>query len=253
MPKCEMKFFNSLGGVSEGIFKSLNCDLNSGDDLNHIKINRKIVCNSFSGNNKIFTVKQFHSDKVYVLKDINDLTLENKIECDAIITNLIDVLIGITTADCCPILLHDEENGIVGACHAGWRGAISDIFINLLNSMKENFGSQVQKIKVFIGPTIHKKNYQIQRDFYDVWINKNKNFNQFFTKNSSGYHFDLPSLIIYKLENLGIVKNNIVNNEIDTFSNSEYFSYRREIMSGKIKSGNTTFGRNISVIKNLPS
>jgi YfiH family protein len=244
-----MNFFGSLGGVSEGIFKSLNCDRKSGDNENNIEINRKIVCNSFEGENRLFTVKQIHSDKIFILKTEEDLIKSDLVECDGIITNLPNVLLGISTADCAPILFHEPSSNTIAACHAGWRGASSDLLQNILQKMEEIYNCEVKNINIWLGPMIQQKNYQVQQDFFNKWVEKSSDFEQFFISgNNNDYYFDLPGVIKYKMKNLGIIKNNIYDNEIDTFSNHEYFSYRRAIYNKEIYTGDTFFGRNISVI-----
>lgn len=241
MNNCEFKFFSSLGGISTGLYNSLNCGLNVGDNIENVTINKQIVCNSFSGQNKLFTIKQIHSDKVYVLQNESDLDIE--IEADCIITKLKNILIGVTTADCVPILFHDPIAEIVGVCHAGWKGAFSNLLYNMLNEANK-LGCEVHNIKFWIGPSIQQKNYQVQKDFFDIWINQSSAFEQFFQIDSEkNYYCDLPGIVKFKLKQLEVSENNIFDQEIDTFSNIEYFSYRRA--HGK------QCGRNISVIKNL--
>ena len=246
---CDFRFFNHFGGVSDGIFKSLNCDLHSGDDLKNILLNRKIVCNSFDGENKLFMMNQVHSDRVFILENYNDLNKCDEVECDAVITRLPNVLLGISTADCAPIIFFDEKAGVICACHAGWRGAFSELFKNILSIFKDKFNSNFSDINVFIGPMIQKKSYQVQKDFYDKWIEQDGSFDDFFDKQENGYYFDLENAIVYKLAKLGIQQINIDNMGIDTFSNNDYFSYRRGVLSGEISNGSRSFGRNISVVK----
>jgi hypothetical protein len=246
---CDFKFFNHSGGVSDGVFKSLNCDLNSGDDLNNILLNRKIVCNSFDGENKLFMMNQTHSDKVFILNHYDELDKSDIVECDAVITKLPDVLLGISTADCAPIIFFDEKAGVVCACHAGWKGAFSELFQNILFILKNKFNSDFKNINVLIGPMIQQKSYQVQQDFYDQWVKQNVKFNDCFQKQEGKYYFNLRNAIIYKLMMLGIKKINIQNTEIDTYSNSNYSSYRRFVLAGEIPCGSRCFGRNISVVK----
>jgi YfiH family protein len=249
MDFCDFRFFGSFGGVSEGKFKSLNCDVHSGDDLNYVMLNRRIVCNSFEGDNKLFMVNQSHTDEVFVLENYDDLDKCDEIECDAIITRLPSILLGISTADCAPIVFFDEKASVICCCHAGWRGAYSDLFKNILFIFENRFGSKVENINVVIGPMIQQDSYQVQQDFYDKWIEQDKVFDDFFEKREGGYYFDLSNAIVYKLMNLGIPQRNIDNTEIDTLSNNDYFSYRRGTLSGEIEKGSEVFGRNISVVK----
>jgi YfiH family protein len=247
MNNCEFKFFSSLSGISTGPYQSLNCAFNVGDNIENIKLNRQIICKSFSGPNKLFTVTQIHSDKVYILKDESgiDTVIERRLEADCIITKLKNILIGVTTADCVPILFHDPVAEIVGACHAGWKGAFSNLLPNMLDGANK-LGSKVNNIKFWIGPAIRQKSYQVQKDFFDVWSKQSSDFKQFFQIDSEkNYYCDLSGIVKFKLKQLQIPENNIFDQEIDTFSNIEYFSYRRSNARGE------QCGRNISVIKNL--
>lgn len=246
MNNFEFKFFSSSSGVSDGVFKSLNCHKDSGDSSVNIELNRKIVCNSFSEENQLFLGKQTHSDKIFNLTNEDDLKKSDLIECDGIVTNLNNVLVGVLTADCLPILLYDEKANVIATCHGGWRGVYSELFINLFDLLKNYYNSKIENIKIWIGPAIQQKSYILGKEFLEKWIEQSKEFERFFCKKDENYYFDLAGSAIFKMIKLGILKDNIHDSKIDTFSNLNYFSYRRTFQSNK-NCGNE-FGRNISVI-----
>ena len=128
-------FFNKDGGKSSGIYKSLNCGIGSNDKRNIVNKNLKIVQNSIGKKaKKIFLVNQIHSDK-FVFIDKNFKFSKKKIKADAIITNLKHLPIAVLTADCVPLLLHDNKKNIVAAIHAGWKGAFKGIIYKVINFM----------------------------------------------------------------------------------------------------------------------
>lgn len=242
-------FFGRNGGVStDPKYRSLNCHEKSNDDHENVKKNQEIVKKFFDGKDelKLFFVDQVHSDKIFIVNTENDL--EKYEEADGIVTNLKNIILGISTADCTPILFYDEKQEVIGACHAGWKGACSDLTKNLIDIMVQKYSCNINSIKIKIGPTIRQNSYQTQKDFYDKWIEKSSNFEKFFDKKSDGYYFDLPGAIIYKLTTLGILPENIDDCRIDTYQNENYFSYRTMIKEGLIKSGEKYFGANTSGI-----
>jgi len=244
-------FFNRIGGVSKDEkYKSFNCAFKTGDNPQNIAQNQQILKEYFQKDGKIelFFTHQVHSDKVLVLDSNSDLSQSEIIEADGIVTNLKNIILAITTADCCPIIFYDETKSVIGACHAGWKGAHSDSTKNLINIMIEKYACDIDDIQIKIGPTIRQKSYQVQQDFYDKWIEQSKDFAKFFEKDKNGYYFDLCGAIIFKLETFGIKSQNIEDCKEDTFSDQDYFSYRRMIKENLIKAGDKHFGCNISAI-----
>ncbi len=186
---------------------------------------------------------QIHSNKVLVI-DSKEKIFEddNRPQCDAIITNLKNVAIGVVTADCAPILLWDEKNNIIAAIHAGWRGALSKIIENTIMTMKK-IGAE--NIKAEIGPMIQQDSYEVSQDLLDKFCHDDSQNNKFFIKSKivDKFQFNLNGFIKNSLIESGL--NDIKNSKLDTFTEEEkYYSYRRYIKRNKLEE----YGRNISII-----
>jgi len=192
--------------------------------------------------NDVLLVNQFHSNQVFVLDSADKIYANNNLpKADGIVTNLTNLPIGILTADCGPVIFYDEDNKIIGACHAGWKGAKAGIIANTISAMK-NLGAI--DIKASIGPTIQQYSYQVSKDFYDDFLSESAHNIKFFKigKEADKWQFDLPSYIAEKIVNAGVYE--IENLGIDTYTNqSKYFSYRKYCHESKPLDGN-----NIAVI-----
>ncbi|MBM5782070.1 MAG: peptidoglycan editing factor PgeF [Pelagibacterales bacterium] len=193
-------------------------------------------------NQKVLFVNQIHSNEVVVIdKEEKIYGDQNLPKADSIVTNLANIVIGVVTADCSPILLYDENNNIVAATHAGWRGAKIDIIANTVNQMKK-LGAK--NIIAEIGPMIQQESYQVSQEFLDDFLVEDAANKIFFNKDDieGKYIFDLPSYVEKKLSNSGVAKIN--NSKIDTYKNDKtYFSFRRSTHLLE-----KDCGRNISVI-----
>jgi YfiH family protein len=192
----------------------------------------------------IVLLHQIHSNKVLTLDKNSKIPKNDEVKADAIVTNQKNLIIGVKTADCVPVLLFSEdEGGIIAAIHAGWRGAKSGIIQNSLAKMQK-LGAKAENIQTFIGPCIRQESYQISQEFYDDFISEDKKFQKFFKKDPlkiDYFFFDLPYFIKEKLKIAGITK--IKDELIDTYLKKSYFSYRA-FFHGKKNNG-----RNISYIK----
>ena len=233
-------FFNRKGGLSKGIFASLNCGPGSGDKKTIVKKNLKIVKNKICNSAKdIFLLHQFHSNKfVYIGRKMN---IKKKFKADAIITDQKKLPIGILTADCTPILIYDNSSKFIAAIHAGWKGAYKNIISKVINFMV-NKGCKRKNIYAAIGPCISQKNYNVKNDFLKRFLKKDKNNIIFFKKRKKTIYFDLPNYIKSQLKFNKITKIDHIN--IDTFDNkNNFFSARRSL---RLK--HHDYGRNISII-----
>ena len=236
----EHAFFNRLGGESDGVFKSLNCGLGSSDKKQNIMKNLKIVRNKIkTRSKKIFLLNQVHSNKFYFIG--KNSKLNNKFEGDALVTNKRNIPIAVLTADCAPILIHDENKGMIAAIHAGWKGAYKDIIKKVIKFMIKK-GCIPKNITAAIGPCISGNNYQVKEDFIKRFIKKDKKNIIFFKKTKNKNYFNLSKFLNYQLKSLGVKKIEVINK--DTFNiKNNFFSARRS------KSRNENdYGRNISVI-----
>ena len=233
-------FFSKNGGVSQGIYKSLNCGLGSEDKKKNVLNNLNIVSNKMGVNiENLFKMNQTHSNKVVVIDDTNRHI--QRVNSDALVTNQKNITISVLTADCVPILIYDEVNKIIGTVHAGWKGAAGGIIENTLNEFfKINKNG---KINVAIGPCIGVGNYEVGREFYSKFIQLSKKNNNFFIETKDNkFFFNLRKYINSKFEDLRV--NHVENIDFDTFSeNKKFFSFRRSRQVGE-----KDYGRCISVI-----
>ena len=234
-------FFNRLGGKSNGIFKSLNCGSGSSDKKKNILKNLEIVSSKINAKSKkIILLNQVHSNKFYYI-DKNSKFNNNKYKGDALITDKRNLPIAVLTADCAPILIHDEGRKMIAAIHAGWKGAYKDIVKKVVKFMIKK-GCTPQNITVAIGPCISSNNYEIKEDFKKKFIKKDKNNIVFFKRTKNKNYFNLNKYIHFQLKSLNIKKVDIINK--DTFNTkNNFFSARRSISCNE-----NDYGRNISVI-----
>ena len=213
-------FFNKNGGVSKGIYKSLNCGVGSKDKKNNVKKNLKIVVKKICKKTKeIFLVKQTHSNKFLFLSK-NTKIKNRSITADAIITDKKDFPIAVLTADCVPILLFDKKRKMIAAIHAGWRGAFKGVISKVVNFMLKN-GCDKEGITVAIGPSITQKNYNVKLDFKNKFIKKHKKNKIFFKNRNKLIYFDLTNFIKSQLKFNKISKIDMIN--IDTYDKKIIF------------------------------
>jgi len=233
-------FFNSVGGKSTKIYKSLNCGPGSRDKSLNVKKNLEIVRKKISKKAKnIFLIHQIHSNKfIYVNENYNK---KIKPKADAIITNQRCLPIAVLTADCAPILIYDNKTNMIAAIHAGWKGAFKGIIDKVINFMVKK-GCKLKNMTAVIGPSISVKNYEVREDFRQKFIKKDKINNKFFKINKQKLYFDLTKYIRSSLQANNI--KSIDSIKIDTFDiKNKFFSARRAL---KLK--HNDYGRNISII-----
>lgn len=152
-----------------------------------------------------------------------------EVYADGMVTTLADILLVISTADCTPVLLADYKNGVVGAAHAGWRGALNNIVENTLDLMLAN-GADKAEIKAAIGPHLMKKSFETKQDMYDQFIAINQDYSRFFSPIETGYLFDMTAFVVEKLKKYGI--KDISVSDIDTYPSPDHNSYRRSCHQG---------------------
>ena len=231
-------FFSKKNGFSKGIYKGLNCGKGSKDKKENIKKNLDYVAKKMNvERDKLILMHQTHSNKVIEIKKNN---YKKKIIADAMITKMKGFALGVVTADCVPIILYDTKNEIVGCIHAGWKGAFLGIIKNTISKIKKI--SSGNKFYACIGPCIGKKSYEVDKNFYKMFLAKSRNNKIYFSnKNKTKKLFNLRKFVTNKL-----IKANINIDQInrDTFAEKgNFFSYRR---SCKLKQKD--YGRCISSI-----
>ena len=234
-------FFNRNGGKSTGIYKSLNCGPGSNDKTNKVNENLKIVKNKLGKKSKnIYLLHQIHSNKFIFIKKNFKFT-KKKVKADAIITDQKKLPIAVLTADCVPILLHDNKKNIIAAIHAGWRGAFKGIIKKVINFMLIK-GCKANSITAVIGPCIGRNSYNVREDFKKKFIKKDKKNKIFFKKKKNLLYFDLPQFVKSQLKLNKITNIDRIN--IDTFDKrNNFFSARQSL-----RSNHDDYGRNISII-----
>ena len=233
-------FFNSVGGNSKNIYKSLNCGLGSNDRKLNVKKNLEIVRKKISKKAKdIFLLQQIHSNKFIYIDD--KYKNKKKPRADAVITNQRNIPIAVLTADCSPILIYDKKKKIIAAIHAGWKGAYKGIITKVITFMIKK-GCKLKNMIAVIGPSISLKNYEVKDDLRRKFIKQNKKNYIFFKLNKNKLYFDLTRYIHSSLRRNKIKHVDIL--KIDTFDiKNKFFSARRAL---KLK--HNDYGRNISII-----
>jgi YfiH family protein len=233
-------FFNSKGGISKNIYKSLNCGPGSKDKSSNVRKNLEIVRKKIKQSAKdIFLLNQVHSNKfIYIDKKYQ---FKSKPKVDAVITNQTNLPIAILTADCVPILIFDHQKKIIAAIHAGWKGAYKGIVDKVIKFMIKK-GSKPQNITAVIGPCISIDNYEVQNDFKNKFLRKDRKNKIFFKLKYKKLYFDLSKYVKSVLLKNKIKK--IEKIKIDTFDiKNKFFSARRAL---SLK--HDDYGRNISII-----
>ncbi|MDH3580700.1 MAG: peptidoglycan editing factor PgeF [Hyphomicrobiales bacterium] len=234
-------FFTRDGGVSDGIYASLNCGLGSSDVTDKVMENRRRVEACLGSVDHLVTPYQCHSADVVVTD--GPWRREDLPRADGIVTNTPGLAIGVSTADCVPVLFAEPAAGIVGAAHAGWRGALAGVLEATISSM-QGLGAARCAITAAIGPAISQTAYEVGEEFERNFINENAQNERFFTREapSSRAHFDLTGYVASRLENAAIGK--VEDLKTCTYrEENRLFSYRRATHRAE-----SDYGRQISAI-----
>jgi len=233
-------FFNSTGGKSKSIYKSLNCGIGSKDVITNVKKNLQLVRKKISKKAKnIFLVQQIHSNKFVFIDEKYNKKIKPK--ADAIITNQKYLPIAILTADCVPILICDNKKKMIGIIHAGWKGAYKGIIDRVIKFMIKK-GCKLKNFTIAVGPSISVKNYEVKEDFRKKFLKKDKKNLKYFKIKRNKLYFDLTKYVHALLLKSKIKNIDILN--IDTFDvKNKFFSARRAL-----KQKHNDYGRNISII-----
>lgn len=243
LPLTKHAFFGRTGGFSKGIYNSLNFNYHSSDNPQNL-IKNLNVAGAYYGlsGKRIVRLKQAHTAKSVFL----DKPSQYQVEADGVVTDKSGMILGITTADCIPVLLADYKNGIIGAAHAGWRGALGGVVENTLKIMLEH-GANLHEIAAATGPCLQKQNFAVRDDMRDLFIQQDSENAIFFTPIDNGqYLCDLEQYVKHRLNLSGVT--NVSLSGIDTYDNEKlYFSYRRFCHRNQIKQSGD-FGIELSTI-----
>jgi YfiH family protein len=232
-------FLGRAGGVSTGAMASLNCGWGSGDELAIIAENRRRAAEAVLPGTRIVSPYQVHGIAVLEVGDWPD---EERPKADALVTDRPGTLLGILTADCAPILFADVEAGVVGAAHAGWRGALGGVAEATITAM-ERLGGQRGRIAAAIGPTIARSSYEVDPAFPEPFLAADPAAERFFADGPAGRpHFDLPAYLLHRLAAAGLRQVEALG--LDTYAREEdFYSFRRATHRGE-----PDYGRQISLI-----
>ncbi len=241
IPGVRHGFFTRAGGVSSGIYAGLNCGLGSSDEPANVLANRAAAARHLGATDeRILTLHQVHSAAAYVISE--HIPRQHLPEADGLATNKPGIVIGVLAADCCPVLFADPEAGVIGAAHAGWRGALSGVLKATVATM-EGLGGRRNRIVAAIGPCINQQNYEVGPDFVEQVLAHDADNGVFLTRSHIGKsRFDLPGYVAMRLMKLGI---QTVERHADcTYADADrFYSYRRATHHRE-----PDYGRQISAI-----
>lgn len=240
-PNIRHAFFTREGGVSEGLYASLNGGLGSSDDPARVRENRSRMARELDVTPEaLVSVHQVHSpDAVIVTAPWSG----ERPKADGMATTVPGLALAITTADCGPVLFADPHAGVVGAAHAGWRGALTGVLEGTIAAM-ESLGARRASIVAVLGPTISQGAYEVGDDFMQRFLAEASENDRFFSQNGKPGHaqFDLPAYIGHRLERAGIAE--FANLDLCTYADEErFYSFRRTTHRGE-----SDYGRLISAI-----
>lgn len=241
VPGLRHAFFTREGGVSSGIYASLNGGVGSSDDAAHVTENRRRMAEHLGvAPARFLTVFQIHSPDVAIATAPWDT--ESRPRADAMVTKIPGLAIGVTAADCGPILFADPAARVIGAAHAGWKGAFGGVLENTIGAMEE-LGASRGTILAAIGPLIRQPSYEVGAEFIARFAEADKDNARFFVPSSRADHamFDLAGYIRQRLERAGILM--IDDTDVDTYADERLFSYRRSVHRKE-----PDYGRNIHAI-----
>ena len=233
-------FLGRRGGVSAGEMWGLNVGYGSGDDPEAIEENRNRAIAAVLADARLATVHQVHSPTVVRVEE--PWPQEGRPHADAMITNRPALLLGVLTADCAPVLFADEEAGVVGAAHAGWRGAVAGVIDATIEAMGA-LGARRERIAAAVGPCIAQHSYEVDEVFRARLQEQDGANARFFVPGPAGKpHFDLSAYVLHRLQSAGIRRAEALN--LDTYSDADrFYSYRRSTHAGE-----PSYGRQISMI-----
>lgn len=233
-------FFGRRGGVSVGLYASLNVGLGSDDLPEAVRENRRRASHDVIAEAPLLTLHQIHSATVVVAD--SPWSDEARPHADGVVTARPGTLLGILTADCVPVLFADPARAIIGAAHAGWKGALGGVTDHLIDAMCA-LGACRDDIVAAIGPCIGRPSYEVSDAFARQFEAQDPANERFFTGGRLGHqHFDIEAYVINRLRAAGVQQ--IDASHLDTYAHPErFFSYRRSCHAGEID-----YGRQISII-----
>lgn len=235
-------FMTRHGGVSEGLYASLNCGIGSNDDPQRVRENRKraLALAGLEGG-ELLTAYQIHSPDVAVVD--RPWADGERPRVDAMVTRTRGLVLGALSADCVPVLFADPEAGVIGAAHAGWRGALTGVLPATVKAMCE-LGARAARIRAGIGPCIGKASYEVGAEFPAPFLAQDAALARFFRPAArAGHHmFDIEGYVLAQLQALALAAVEAAHR--DTCGEAAaFFSYRRSVLNKE-----PDYGRHVSLI-----
>ena len=233
-------FFTRRGGVSSGLYASLNCGPGSSDDPAAVQENRRRVAASLHAPRGLVSLYQVHGRDVVVVGEDYDIALRPK--ADGLVTRQRGIALGILSADCAPVLFADAESGVIGACHAGWRGALAGVTDATIEAMI-TLGARRNRVRAAIGPCIAQASYEVSEPFRAEFLAASSANAAFFGtgKRAGHWQFNLPAYLMQRLQQSGVAAEDL---GLDTCSDPEhFFSYRRMTLLKE-----ADYGRQVSAL-----
>jgi polyphenol oxidase len=233
-------FLGRRGGVSVGECAGLNVGFGSSDNRQAIAENRRRAVHALLPGAELATVHQIHSAEVIVME--HAWPQDQRPRADAMVTNRPNLLLGILTADCAPVLFADSTAGVVGAAHAGWRGALAGVTDATIAGM-EKLGARRESIRAAVGPCIGQSSYEVDEAFRAGFLEHDPNNAGFFADGPAGKpQFDLEAYVVHRLHAAGVGE--VAPLHLDTYADPErFFSFRRATHCGE-----ADYGRQLSAI-----
>ena len=233
-------FLGRRGGVSVGDLAGLNVGYGSNDEREAIDENRRRAIAALLPGAELATVHQIHSPRVVVAE--RAWPIDARPNADAMVSVTPGLLLGILTADCAPILFADSQAGVIGAAHAGWRGALAGVAEATVDAM-EKLGAQRERIAAAVGPCIAQASYEVDAAFRAKFIEQDAANDRFFAVGPSGKpHFDLEGFVVQRLTDAGVGRVEALH--LDTYADADrFYSYRRATHRGE-----ADYGRQVSLI-----
>ncbi|MEO7603342.1 MAG: peptidoglycan editing factor PgeF [Sphingomicrobium sp.] len=233
-------FLGRRGGVSTGIVAGLNVGSGSNDDPAAIAENKARAAAAIRPHAELATVHQVHSAEAVTVS--RPWAMDERPRADALVTDRPGILLGVVTADCAPVLLADLGAGVIGAAHAGWRGALAGVSDSVIDAM-ERLGARRDHIHAAVGPCIASASYEVDADFRTRFLADDPGNGRFFEPGASGRpHFDLEAYVVHRLIAAGVEEVEALN--LDTYADPDrFFSFRRSTHRGE-----PDYGRQLSAI-----
>jgi polyphenol oxidase len=242
LPGVQHRFFTRKGGVSAGLYSSLNCGYGSGDSPDNVRENRRRVAHTFGLDEPdLLTLYQIHSTEVLTV-GAERWKSPGAPKADGLVTDRPGVVLGVMAADCAPVLLADADASVIGAAHAGWKGALGGVVEATIAAM-EKLGARRERLKVVIGPCIGRDSYEVGPEFPAPFLAQDEANATFFRPSPRTGHFifDLAGYLVRRIASAGVAATATGHDTLA--ATDDFFSYRRNTLDGV-----RDYGRGLSAI-----